>query len=154
MATVGERIKRARVKRGWSGEYLAKEAGYKQQSAISNLENRGGGTGGKKLPEIARALDVPLTWLIEGPDDGEIPFIRPLNDSQKARHSTVANDVPSSGYSVDASLLEAVDLFKLLRTEQRLRTINYMRELLAEADAGTKQTGVGESDPVPRAKAA
>lgn len=137
-----------------SGEQLAHKAGYKQQSAISNLENRGGGTGGKKLPEIARILCVPLTWLIEGPDDGEIPFTQPLSSIPNANHSTIANDLPPGGYSVDASLLEAVELFKRLHTEQRLRAIHYMRELLSGADSGTKQTDLGESDSVPHAKAA
>ncbi len=73
--TVGERIRQARQARKWSGEHLAQLVGYKQQSAIGNLENRATGQGGNKLPAIATALKVPLTWLLEGPDSDVVPFL-------------------------------------------------------------------------------
>jgi len=137
-----------------SGAQLAIAVGYKNQSSIGNLENTGKGVGGKKLPEIARALRVPLAWLAEGPDGEEIPFTEPLIPGTVATHSTLASDLAAGGYSVDASLMEAVELFKQLRTEQRLKTINYMREILTGTDTGTNQTNVGESDSVPHVKAA
>lgn len=156
MSTIGERIKRARLAQNMSGEELAVGVGYKNQSAIGNLENRGGGTGGKKLPDIARKLRVPLQWLIEGPDDGEIPFLEPIATGAQPEYSTQANDSknPATSYVIDASVLEAVELFKALKTEQRLKAINYMRELLSAPGSGTHQGRVGESDSVPHDKAA
>lgn len=158
MATIGERIKRARIARGMSGDHLAREAGYSNQSAIGNLENRGGGSGGKRLPEIARALKVPVTWLLEGPDDGEIPFLeKPLRIDPYGRSEstpqTARDREPEHPY-LDASLQEAIALFAMLRTEQRLKAIEYMQGLLAGTKAGTNQGGPGESDPIPQPKAA
>lgn len=154
MATLGERIKRARIARKLSGEELAIKVGYAQQSAISNLENRGGGSGGKKLPEIARALRVPIAWLMEGPDEEEIPFTEPLEFELQTPISNVAKQPDAGAYSADASLSEAVEIFKKLRTEQRLKSIQYMRDLLSGVNPGTKQADMGESDPVPHVKAA
>lgn len=75
MKTIGERIRAAREAHKMSGEALAKKVGYKNQSAIGNLENRVGGTGGSKLGSIADALNVPLEWLMRGPDTENIPFL-------------------------------------------------------------------------------
>lgn len=154
MSTIGERIQKARLARQMSGEELALAVGYSQQSAIGNLENRGGGNGGKKLPEIARALRVPLGWLIEGPDDGEVPFLEPIATLPSARPFTQAQEPAGTAYTADASLTEAVTLFTRLRTEQRLKVISYMQDLLNRAGPGTHQIGVGESDSVPHDKAA
>ena len=75
MKTIGERIRQARNQRGWSAEKLAHLVGYKKQSGIANIENRNGGSGGKKLTDIARVLDVPVSWLLGGPDMSEVPFL-------------------------------------------------------------------------------
>ena len=132
-----------------SGEDLARAVGYRQQSAIGNLENRGGGNGGKKLPEIARALRVPLAWLMEGPDDGEIPFAEPAPiATPSAAHARVANE-QRGAYTVDASLAEAVDLFTRLRTEQRVQAIALMRELLAGRNPEQNRTTAGNVIPFP-----
>lgn len=154
MSTIGERIQRARLARKMSGEELALAVGYRQQSAIGNLENRGGGTGGKKLPEIARALRVPMTWLIEGPDDGEIPFLDSPPYPTSTAEPVVAQEPSPATYYSDASMQEAIDLFRRLKTEQRLKAMEYIRELLSGTEASTNQSGRGESDPVPRSKTA
>ncbi len=75
MKTIGERIRQAREQRGMSQADLGIAAGFKGQSAIGNLENRATGRGGFSLPRIAAALDVPITWLLNGPDADEVPFI-------------------------------------------------------------------------------
>jgi transcriptional regulator with XRE-family HTH domain len=76
MKTTGERIKQAREALGWSAQVLATKVGYKTQSGISNLENRATGSGGNKVGLIATVLGVPLDWLINGPDRGDVPFLR------------------------------------------------------------------------------
>ena len=76
MKSVGERIRQARNARQMSAEVLAKRVGYAHQSAIANLENRANGTGGTKLPVIAAELNVPVAWLLEGPDSDTVPFLR------------------------------------------------------------------------------
>lgn len=75
MKTIGERIKQARAAKGWSGKALAKAVGYKNQSTIGNLENRATGTGGNKVGVIAAKLNVPLEWLMYGPDTDNVPFM-------------------------------------------------------------------------------
>lgn len=73
--TVGERIRQARQARQWSGETLAKLAGYANQSSIGNLENRATGQGGNRIGAIASALGVSVDGLLNGPDSEEVPFI-------------------------------------------------------------------------------
>lgn len=154
MATIGDRIKRARLARGWTGEQLAEMVGYKNQSAISNLENRGGGTGGKKLPEIARVLRVPLGWLVEGPDDADVPFSEPVAVGSFPAAATLVTDVTRPAYDEDESIREVMYLFKKLRTEERLRVIRFMRELLENRASDSHQNAAREGDPIPGAKAA
>jgi len=71
--TVGERIRQAREARALTQAELATRVGFKNQSAIGNLEARATGRGGFRLAEIAAVLDVPVQWLLNGPDTGEIP---------------------------------------------------------------------------------
>ena len=73
MKTIGERIRQAREDRQLSQTALAKLAGFATQSAIGNLEARATGQGGNRLSAIAIALDVPLDWLLNGPDAKVIP---------------------------------------------------------------------------------
>lgn len=72
--TIGERIRQAREARRMSGEALALAVGYKNQSAIGNLENRKDAGGGRKLIKIAEVLQVPVEWLLRGPDTEEVPL--------------------------------------------------------------------------------
>lgn len=62
----GKRIRLAREARGWSGSELAEKARISKQ-AVSLLE--GGYRAGRTatLRAIARALDVPLSSLIDDP---------------------------------------------------------------------------------------
>lgn len=76
MKSVGERIRQARDAKGMSAEMLAARVGYKTQSGIANLENRATGTGGTKLPAIAKELNVDVEWLLSGPDSDTVPFRR------------------------------------------------------------------------------
>lgn len=75
MKTIGERIRQAREQRGMSQAELGLAAGFKGQSAIGNLENRATGRGGFSLSRIATALDVPISWLLNGPDVESAPFL-------------------------------------------------------------------------------
>lgn len=75
MKTIGDRIRQARVAKGMSALNLAVRVGYKTQSGISNLENKATGTGGHKIKEIARELDVSVDWLLAGPDSEIVPFL-------------------------------------------------------------------------------
>lgn len=75
MKSVGERIQQARLARGMTAAALAAEVGYKTQSGIANLENRSNGNGGNKITAIAHVLQVPKTWLQDGPDSDTVPFL-------------------------------------------------------------------------------
>jgi transcriptional regulator with XRE-family HTH domain len=82
MKTTGDRIRQARTAHKMTGEELAKKVGYKNQSAIANLENRATGTGGNKISAIADALGVSVEWLLRGPDDPNVPFLPGMNTGQ------------------------------------------------------------------------
>lgn len=114
--TVGERIRQARQARKWSGEHLAQLVGYKQQSAIGNLENRATGQGGNKLPAIAAALKVPLTWLLEGPDSDVIPFL----DDPSAPPMVAEPVTPYLPYSASSDVLADPWIDEAVRTLTKL----------------------------------
>jgi transcriptional regulator with XRE-family HTH domain len=158
MKTVGERIRQARDARGLSGEELAHAVGYRNQSAISNLENRGTGTGGTKIASIAVALRVPVQWLLAGPDGPDVPFSEPMvTHDETIRFSVI--DLESvareelADYSADGSLTEAMELFRRLDTAQRIKAISYMQYLASEG-ARASEEGHGNRDTVPHPKAA
>ena len=158
MKTVGERIRQARDARGLSGEELAHAVGYKNQSAISNLENRATGSGGTKIARIAAALRVPVQWLLEGPDGPEVPFSEPMvNDTEAIRFSIIEAQPEAreerASYGGDGSLAEAMQLFKRLDTAQRVKAISYMQFIASEAQRAS-ESGEGNRDPVPQQKAA
>jgi transcriptional regulator with XRE-family HTH domain len=92
MKSVGERIRQAREFRKMSGEDLAIKVGYKTQSGISNLENRNGGVGGRKIVEIARALDLSLQWLLNGPDTADLRSVPRFDDDREQARSTEARE--------------------------------------------------------------
>lgn len=102
MKTVGERIRQAREFRKMSGEELAHLAGYKHQSGISNLENRATGRGGFGIQKIAEALDVPIEWLINGPDTENMMTVERFASPQKPliteTHSVREREVEYLGY--------------------------------------------------------
>jgi transcriptional regulator with XRE-family HTH domain len=83
MKTVGERIRQAREFRRMSGEELAHAAGYKHQSGISNIENRATSRGGMGIQKIAQALDVPIEWLINGPDTEDMSEVGRFSEAPK-----------------------------------------------------------------------
>jgi transcriptional regulator with XRE-family HTH domain len=153
MKTIGERIRQARDARGLSQEELAHAVGYAKQSAIGNLENRATGNGGNKITQIARALRVPVQWLLSGPDGPDVPYSTPL----------LAGDLPTSiaktahqappAYEADASLTEAMTLFRQLNTAHRMEAIEFMQELTREAPLASQEAH-GDRDSVPHKKAA
>ena len=63
--TVGKRLKAVREERGLSQLALAKLAGYRQQSSISNIEN-GEQVASTKIARLAAALYVNPHWLETG----------------------------------------------------------------------------------------
>ena len=86
MKTIGDRIRQARLAKGLSALDLAILVGYKTQSGISNLENKASGSGGHKIKEIARVLDVSVDWIMNGPDSETVPFLTRRWPQQVSRH--------------------------------------------------------------------
>lgn len=152
MKTVGERIRQARIAREISGERLAHMVGFKNQSAVGNLESRNSRTGGRKVGEIARALRVPLEWLINGPDSDTVPFSEPSAPAPQHQPNNTQAREPSR-LTPDASMAEVVDLFRQLNTAQRLQAIAHMRGLLGRQPEEPRQEN-GPNFPPPQARAA
>jgi transcriptional regulator with XRE-family HTH domain len=151
MKSVGERIRQAREARQMSGEALAKKVGYKHQSAIGNLENRSTGTGGNKISEIAEVLEVPLQWLMSGPDTDEVPTIgsQPLSQPISSPRRPAAREADSE-YSI---FLQATALLEKLDRAGKLEAIEFLKYLAAKRPM-TIQSDRREDHSLPRTKAA
>lgn len=135
MKTIGERIRQAREARKWSAFDLARRVGYKTQSGISNLENRASGSGGNKIGLIARALAVPIDWLVNGPDGETTPFVPPIGIGQMDGMATsVAHEQSAELYQFngdkeyDEWTLAAITLMQELDPGQRQAMVAKMRE--------------------------
>jgi transcriptional regulator with XRE-family HTH domain len=136
MKTIGERIKQAREAKGWSGEQLAHKVGYKTQSGISNLEGRATGTGGNKIVAIAEALEVPITWLMHGPDSDAVPFLS--HDDRIASANTSGSSLIATERFVqqgrylssnfDQWTAAALEIMTSLDPVQRAQMVAKMRE--------------------------
>lgn len=136
MKTIGERIKQARDALDLSAMDLALRVGYKTQSGISNLENRVGGSGGNKIREIAKALNVPLEWLMSGPDSDVVPFhsIWPKGNGVRNNVVTEANQndklvsLPLAQSDQDPWIAAAIQILRELDPGQRQAMVAKMRE--------------------------
>lgn len=132
MKTIGERIRQAREARKMSGETLAKLIGYANQSAIGNLENRVGGSGGKKLVAIADALRVPVEWLLKGPDSDTVPDkVSPATqlgtaEPQANLYSLERKPLPDLS-ALDPWTREAIEILSRLREHEKQGAIAHLR---------------------------
>jgi transcriptional regulator with XRE-family HTH domain len=114
--TVGERIRQAREARALTQAELATRVGFKNQSAIGNLEARATGRGGFRLAEIAAVLSVPVQWLLDGPDTGEVPAssdeIRPALQSAISLNARKVEE-PSSPRETAKKLIDSLPEFAI-----------------------------------------
>lgn len=122
MKTIGERIRQAREFRGLSGEGLAEKVGYKTQSGIGNLENRATGRGGFRLPKIAEVLDVPVDWLLNGPDVEDLrTVVEAAHQAQESRRAYVITPRQRAAAIIerlnDTGVQKAVEYLELLETK-------------------------------------
>ncbi len=65
MATVGERVKDVREKKGLTQEQLSQASGV-SKSFLSEIENNKTNPGGQTLLQIANALGASVDYLLEG----------------------------------------------------------------------------------------
>lgn len=129
MKTIGERIKQARDELGWSGLYLANKVGYKTQSGISNLEQRATGSGGNKITKIAQALNVPLDWLMNGPDADKVPFLSPPTEDAHAVNEPGVMYLPARD---DKLKVELLTLWGQLNENHKREWIGDLRRFVRE----------------------
>ena len=137
-----------------SGATLAKRVGYKNQSAIGNLENRAGGTGGNKIGQIADALRVPVDWLLRGPDSDIVPALPGWHDDRtRATGGHPAEESDGPDYAPDPILREANTLLSQMSRAGREQAIAYLRFMATQHAAKTPSAG-GERDSIPHQKEA
>ena len=68
MSTLGDRVKKERIRLGMTQEELAKKAGYSSRTSINKIEN-GRPASLKVVQKLAKALNVS-EWYLLGSDDG------------------------------------------------------------------------------------
>ena len=139
MKTVGERIRQARNFYEWSGEYLAKKVGYRNQSAIGNLENRAGGSGGHKIGDIAEALNVPVDWLLRGPDTENIPFLPRPQLASNVRLLTFEARDSGVVHVYDEATQAAIDIMLSMAPSERRGGVAALRTHIQNLEAQPKQ---------------
>lgn len=137
MKTIGERVRQAREALKLSGDALAKKVGYKNQSAIGNLENRATGNGGNKIGAIADALHVPLEWLLRGPDSDNVPFLPGMEIGPAAPSTEMGeqssnpvrsiNTGPVVGAAYDPWTQEAIRIMTSLQEHEKQGAIANLR---------------------------
>lgn len=149
MKTVGERIRQAREARKMSGDTLAKLAGYKNQSAIGNLENRPGANGGNKIGAIANALGVTIDWLLNGPDGDTVPLI--VAPSASYRQNPPKAQIASEDLA-QYQAEEFMQLFAQLDGPGKKEALSFMTFLVSRQDKS--QAARSEGDPISSKKAA
>lgn len=136
MKTIGERIRQAREYRGLSGEQLARTCGYKNQSGISNLENRASTSGGTKIVAIARALDVSVKWVLDGPDVLNMQDVKRFDERESGSATHFIGEDDHARRKYDASLwpFQSVtrEEYSRLTSHQRATVEGFVRGLLSE----------------------
>lgn len=130
MRTTGERVRQARLYRKLTGEQLAQRAGYKNQSAIGNLENRATGRGGLRLTKIAQALGFPLDWFLNGPDYDDLSVLE-----QQLREKGVPVGAATSHADRLASLLDQLNEEGAARAVEYLELLQYKFRRSDDPDA-------------------
>lgn len=67
--TVGDRIRKLRLEKGWSQSILAKKAGYKDKTAISCIETGKNELNQTKIAKFADILGTSPSYLMGWEDD-------------------------------------------------------------------------------------
>lgn len=127
MKTVGERIRQAREAKNLSQAALADMVGFAHQSAIGNLESRATGQGGRRITNIADALELPVEWLLKGPDcaNAQIPWKAPPGVAAAPRAQE-----PGDAYGAENEIVrEAVELLGRMSNAGQQEALRYLRYL-------------------------
>ena len=67
--TIGEKVKEARLQKGWTQQELAEKLGYKSRSSINKIEVGDRDVPRKQIIEIAKALEVKPAYLMGWGDE-------------------------------------------------------------------------------------
>lgn len=126
---------------------LARLAGFKTQSGIGNIESRKDGRGGFSLGKIAAALNVPVEWLLDGPDGESVPM---LNASGQA---PLLSQRAESSVQAFTEVDRAIAAIRRLPPKGVKEALQYLEFLDAKFNSPS-QDGAGHPVPAPASKAA
>lgn len=98
--TVGERIKKARIKKGYSQTELAELLGYKSRSSINKIEKEGRDIPRSSIVKLAKLLDVTPAYLMGWEESNPK---QPLNIETSGIHMIPVFDSVSAGFGAYAS---------------------------------------------------
>lgn len=98
MNTLGDRVKKERIRLGMTQDELAKKAGYSSRTSINKIEN-GRSASLKVVHKLAKALNVS-EWYLLGSDNGAyserfVPDVKsepPLSEEKTGCISVIAED--------------------------------------------------------------
>lgn len=106
MPKIGKRIKRVRKSvNGRTAAEFGRLLGVSRQ-AVTNWE-LGKGVSRQNLDKISKFFNIPVGWLMNGPDDGPIPFLDINSASAPAEIARVASG-PDFTFEEAVELLTAV----------------------------------------------
>lgn len=111
---LGERVKTARLKKSMSQTRLAEIVGYKDKTAISKIEYGKMDIPQSKLVAIAEALDVSVSYLLDGEkyydDDTAEKAMELLKDPKYRVLFDAARDSRPEDLQMAADLLERLKM--------------------------------------------
>ncbi|MER2520105.1 MAG: helix-turn-helix transcriptional regulator [Bdellovibrionales bacterium] len=135
---VGSRLRFRRNLVGMSQEQLGRATGLTFQQ-IQKYERGANRMGASRLFQIARILDVPVSWFFDEMSQGvaELPRLRgfadggqkPLAGIPQARQESAQAISPQAQSSTDADLLQRRETLELIRAYYRITDANQRRKV-------------------------
>lgn len=121
MATIGNRIKDIRTKRGLTQAQLCLKA-HISKGFLSDIENDKRNIGSQKLLEIANALDVSVDYLLTGR----------LNEYSMNQEVTIPSDLSKAAEDLKLSYSETLELLSAHKSIIARRSHKTKKELTVE----------------------
>ncbi len=116
--TIGERIRDRRKELGYTQIELAYRMGYKNKSAICNVEKNGNNITSDRVVKFAEALDCTPAYLMGWADIDDNPITQP----------TIASKIGSLIAKNDKSFSKLIDIYLSIPPNKRPKFVDYLKQ--------------------------